>query len=45
MTSKILVADDSLTIQKVIRITLANFSYEITECLSEESLWEKIEKD
>ncbi|MBD66730.1 MAG: hypothetical protein CME62_16100 [Halobacteriovoraceae bacterium] len=33
MTPKILVADDSQTIQKVIKITLANENYEIIECL------------
>lgn len=32
---KIIVADDSMTIQKVVRITLANMSYEIIECHSE----------
>jgi len=35
---KILVADDSLTIQKVIKITLANEKFEIIECLSAEEL-------
>jgi DNA-binding response OmpR family regulator len=38
MSSRILVADDSLTIQKVIGITLANSNYDITECLSEADL-------
>ena len=38
MSSRILVADDSLTIQKVIGITLANSNYDITECLSESDL-------
>ncbi len=35
---KILVADDSLTIQKVIKITLANEKFEIIECLSADDL-------
>lgn len=38
MAEKILVADDSLTIQKVISITLANSGYELTECLNEVDL-------
>jgi DNA-binding response OmpR family regulator len=38
MSSKILVADDSLTIQKVIGITLANSGYELVECIKEEEL-------
>jgi DNA-binding response OmpR family regulator len=42
MTAKILVADDSLTIQKVVSITLANNPYEITECLNEERLLEEV---
>ncbi|MBL6988627.1 MAG: response regulator [Bacteriovoracaceae bacterium] len=42
MVSKILVADDSPTIQKVVRITLANSPYEITECTSEEALFDKL---
>lgn len=43
MTSKVLVADDSLTIQKVINITLAQSDYELQECLSEDELLKKIE--
>jgi len=42
MTKKILVADDSATIQKVIAITLASAPYEISESLSEEDLFKKI---
>jgi DNA-binding response OmpR family regulator len=42
MTIKILVADDSATIQKVIAITLANSSYELSEALSEDDLFKKI---
>jgi DNA-binding response OmpR family regulator len=39
MTAKILVADDSLTIQKVIGITLASSGYELVECLNETDLF------
>jgi DNA-binding response OmpR family regulator len=42
MTSRVLVADDSLTIQKVIGITLANSGYELVECLNEAELLKKI---
>jgi CheY-like chemotaxis protein len=42
MNHKVLLADDSLTIQKVIKITLANQPYDITECSSEEELFEKL---
>jgi DNA-binding response OmpR family regulator len=42
MGIKILVADDSATIQKVIAITLANTSYELAEALSEDDLFKKI---
>ena len=35
---KILIADDSLTIQKVIKITLANENYELIECVDDHSL-------
>lgn len=44
MTAKILVADDSVTIQKVVKITLANDPYELEECTSEESLLSKIKE-
>jgi CheY-like chemotaxis protein len=36
--AKILVADDSLTIQKVVGITLSNGPYELDECLTEDEL-------
>jgi CheY-like chemotaxis protein len=35
---KILVADDSLTIQKVIKITLANEGFELIECLKSDDI-------
>jgi CheY-like chemotaxis protein len=35
MKAKVLVADDSLTIQKVIGITLASSGYELVECLNQ----------
>ena len=35
---KILVADDSLTIQKVIKITLANEAFELIECLKSDQI-------
>jgi DNA-binding response OmpR family regulator len=43
MASRILVADDSLTIQKVIGITLANSGYELVECVNEEELFRKVQ--
>src|SRR5690606_15696689 len=45
MTSRDLVADDSLTIQKVIGITLANSGYELVECVNEEELFRKIQSN
>ena len=45
MTAKILVADDSVTIQKVVKITLANDPYELEECTSEEDLFVKIKEN
>jgi CheY-like chemotaxis protein len=42
MNHKVLLADDSLTIQKVIKITLANQPYEITEASSEEELFHQL---
>jgi CheY-like chemotaxis protein len=45
MTSKVLIADDSLTIQKVIGITLANSGYELVECLNESELLKKIQSN
>jgi DNA-binding response OmpR family regulator len=46
MTARILVADDSLTIQKVIGITLASSGYELIECLNDVDLFRFLqEKD
>ncbi len=45
MAEKILVADDSLTIQKVISITLSNTDYELVECLNESDLIQQLEVD
>ncbi len=45
MSSKILVADDSLTIQKVINITLANSNYKLVEVLSAEDLIQKLSEE
>jgi DNA-binding response OmpR family regulator len=42
MNHKVLLADDSLTIQKVIKITLANQPYQITEASSEEELFREL---
>jgi DNA-binding response OmpR family regulator len=42
MNHKVLLADDSLTIQKVIKITLANQPYDITEASSEEELFQRL---
>ncbi len=42
MSYKVLVADDSLTIQKVIGITLANTGHILTECLNESDLLIKV---
>jgi DNA-binding response OmpR family regulator len=39
MNHKVLLADDSLTIQKVIKITLANQPYDMTDCPSDEDLF------
>lgn len=39
MNHKVLLADDSLTIQKVIKITLANQPYDITDCVNEDDLF------
>jgi len=39
MNHKVLLADDSLTIQKVIKITLANQPYDIVECATDEELF------
>ena len=45
MTSRVLIADDSLTIQKVIGITLANSGYELVECVNEDELFRKVESE
>ena len=45
MTSRVLVADDSLTIQKVIGITLSNSGYDLVECLTEADLNLKIKSN
>ncbi len=42
---KILIADDSLTIQKVIKITLANEAFELAECLSDEELDSSLQEE
>lgn len=42
MNHHVLLADDSITIQKVIKITLANQPYDITECSSEDELFKKL---
>lgn len=42
MNHKVLLADDSLTIQKVIKITLANQPYEIVDASNEEELFSNL---
>jgi CheY-like chemotaxis protein len=42
MNHKVLLADDSLTIQKVIKITLANQPYDIVDASSEDELFQKL---
>ncbi len=42
MTQRILVADDSLTVQKVVSITLASHDYELIECKDESQLNEQL---
>lgn len=42
MNHKVLLADDSLTIQKVIKITLANQPYDITDCATEDELFHQL---
>lgn len=42
MNHQVLLADDSLTIQKVIKITLANQPYDITDVSSEDELFQKL---
>lgn len=45
MNHKVLLADDSLTIQKVIKITLANQSYDIIDANTEEDLFQKLTEE
>lgn len=45
MSKKILVADDSATIQKVVSITLANEPCELVEVLDSDTLFKKLEED
>jgi CheY-like chemotaxis protein len=45
MTTKIIVADDSQTIQKVIKITFGSRKYELIPCLSEAELFENLSND
>ena len=45
MSKKILVADDSATIQKVVSITLANESCELVEALDSQSMFDKLAED
>ena len=45
MSYKVIVADDSQTIQKVINITLAKQPYNLIECLSEDALFTELEKN
>ncbi len=42
MNHKVILADDSLTIQKVIKITLAHQPYEITDASNEDELFHKL---
>lgn len=42
MNHKVLLADDSLTIQKVIKITLANQPFDIVDCVSDDELFNKL---
>lgn len=42
MSAKVLVADDSLTIQKVIAITLSSTGYELIGCHNEEELFDQL---
>lgn len=44
MNHKVLLADDSLTIQKVIKITLANQPYDIVDASSEDELFQKLQQ-
>ena len=42
MNHKVLLADDSLTIQKVIKITLANQPFDIVDCVTDDELFKKL---
>jgi DNA-binding response OmpR family regulator len=44
MNHKVLLADDSLTIQKVIKITLANQPYDIVDCNNDNELFQQLTK-
>ena len=44
MSKTIFIADDSLTIQKVVSITLASHSYQLVACHSEEELFLELGK-
>ena len=45
MKHKVLIADDSLTIQKVIRITLSGEPYDLIDCDDSTSLFNKVENE
>lgn len=45
MKPKILIADDSLTIQKVIKITLSTEEYELIECLDDKNLIDTVSNE
>jgi DNA-binding response OmpR family regulator len=45
MSEKILIVDDSLTIQKVVNITLANSGYQLTAAHDEQELFSSLEKE
>lgn len=45
MTKRIIVADDSQTIQKVIKISFASKGYELIPCLSEAELFKNLSSD
>lgn len=45
MSTKILVVDDSLTIQKIIQMTLANKGYQLTLAENMDQLWSFLEHD
>ncbi|MCB9060756.1 MAG: response regulator [Halobacteriovoraceae bacterium] len=45
MSTKVLVADDSLTIQKVISITLSTLDYDVLECYDDKALFDVLKKE